>query len=493
MHAARSGIRVKMTLALVAAALAMPGTAHADGWLAHTELGGLDVVVDQNTPASVTLLPLEGGAETGTQACFTATIRDANSVPLANQIARFQVVGAHNLSSPSNGNAAGSATFCYVGAAVGTDTITVFADIDGDGVRDDGEPAASTTFTWRPPSDDGIPADQDRDEDGIVDVKDNCPDNPNPGQEDADADETGDLCDDNNGALPPVQGKTAAARVVSGTVLIKKGAQFVELSGAETIPVGSTLDTTKGIVRIVTAYDSKNQSTSEGTFSAAVFTIKQKREAGTTAAPTDIVLGGPSFTTACKAKTKKAKKVPSKGVVRTLRSATTKGVWRTKGRASVTTVNASANVITQDRCDGTLTTVKTGSAVVRDTKSRRTVRVRAGRSYLAKIFAIKTRRNGLTRRGPVHAVTSTCWPRGASGAMTAKRRGRRLGVAGVLGYCGRVRGGVFGRLSPLGDCPLRAMRKAETGSVAEGVMGAMLREGLGTPPETLRPAGVGFG
>src|SRR6186713_518282 len=124
-------MRVKTTFALiltlVAAALAVPASGHA-------QFGGLDVVaIDQIAPAIVTLIPLEGGAETGTQACFTATIRDANSVPLANQLARFEVVGAHNLSRSLNGDAAGAAILCYAGATVGTDTITVFADIDGDG------------------------------------------------------------------------------------------------------------------------------------------------------------------------------------------------------------------------------------------------------------------------------------------------------------------------------------------------------------------------
>src|SRR3954467_2451670 len=109
MHAAHRGIRAGTTLVLIAAALAVPGSAHAAGpisWLgqlgAHTELGGLDAVVDQITPATVTLTPPQGATETGTQACFTATIRDADSVPLANRVARFEVVGAHNLTRPLN-------------------------------------------------------------------------------------------------------------------------------------------------------------------------------------------------------------------------------------------------------------------------------------------------------------------------------------------------------------------------------------------------------
>ena len=40
-----------------------------------------------------------------------------------------------------------------------------------------------------------------------------------------------------------------------------------------------------------------------------------------------------------------------------------------------------------DRCDGTLTKVRRGVVVVRDFRLRRTIIVRAGESYLAKVAA----------------------------------------------------------------------------------------------------------
>ena len=40
--------------------------------------------------------------------------------------------------------------------------------------------------------------------------------------------------------------------------------------------------------------------------------------------------------------------------------------------------------ITADRCDGTLTQVKRGKVAVRDLRRKRTVVVKAGKSYLAR-------------------------------------------------------------------------------------------------------------
>jgi hypothetical protein len=355
-------------------------------------IGGLDIVVsDKDQPAAISLSPDEGGAATSTRACFTATIRDSENDLLEGKPSIFSVSGANNVAGSATTDAAGRSVFCYVGTFPGSDTINVFADTNGNGFRDGNEPADRGGWTWRATPSRPKPA--DRDNDTIVDSRDNCEDRANTDQKDVDADGIGDVCDASNGALPPVLEKTVSARVVSGTVLIKKGSRYVPLVGAETIPVGSTLDATKGSVRIVAASDTK-KATQTGTFSSAIFAIKQKRVKGAKTTPTDIVLNGGAFASSCKTTKKKGKKVASKGVIRTLNAVTLKGVWRTKGRASVTTVSAGATLLTQDRCDGTLTTVKAGKASVRDIKRQRTVRLRAGRSYLAaQVFAAKTRRH----------------------------------------------------------------------------------------------------
>ena len=60
-----------------------------------------------------------------------------------------------------------------------------------------------------------------------------------------------------------------------------------------------------------------------------------------------------------------------------------KGKFRTDGKYSSATVRGTI-WLTQDRCDGTLTTVKRGTVSVRDFKRRKTVSVKAGHSYLAR-------------------------------------------------------------------------------------------------------------
>jgi hypothetical protein len=61
-----------------------------------------------------------------------------------------------------------------------------------------------------------------------------------------------------------------------------------------------------------------------------------------------------------------------------------KGRYRTRGRGSSSTVRGTT-WLTEDRCDGTLTRVVSGTVEVRDFALGRTVRVRAGERYLARL------------------------------------------------------------------------------------------------------------
>jgi hypothetical protein len=60
-----------------------------------------------------------------------------------------------------------------------------------------------------------------------------------------------------------------------------------------------------------------------------------------------------------------------------------KGRFATRGRYSSATLRGT-KWLTQDQCNGTLTRVLQGVVQVRDFRLRKTVNVRAGRSYLAK-------------------------------------------------------------------------------------------------------------
>ncbi len=190
------------------------------------------------------------------------------------------------------------------------------------------------------------------------------------------------------GLPEPVIGKSVNATVVAGTVLIRtpgsaraaqaKGQGFVPLTAARQIPVGSLLDTSRGVVQLVSAAD-KSGRTQNGNFSQGVFQVLQSRKTRIT----ELRLKGGSFSGCGKAnRSSPATASRSKRRIRRLR-AKAKGRFRTRGRHSAATVRGTG-WDTIDRCDGTLTRVKRGRVAVRDIRKRKTVLVRAGKSYLAK-------------------------------------------------------------------------------------------------------------
>jgi len=170
----------------------------------------------------------------------------------------------------------------------------------------------------------------------------------------------------------------------------------VPLKGAESIPIGATLDATKGVVQVSTATGKKGakgaNATQQATLGAAIFAIRQKRaKPSAKAAAADIVLKGQPFPKSC-TPTKKRPAKPKKHTLFRQLTGSAKGLWRTVGRSSVMTVT-DGQWTTQDRCDGTLTTMIKGTASLKNTVTGRTVRLKAGKRYLAvMMFAAKKRR-----------------------------------------------------------------------------------------------------
>jgi hypothetical protein len=230
---------------------------------------------------------------------------------------------------------------------------------------------------------------------GVAPAPDPC------GTGDVDKDGVKDGCDTNNGAKRPKPFKTVNATVVSGEVFVKLPAGssparataarkapkgFRRLLGAETIPVGATLDTAHGRVKVRSAADTKAKKLQSGQFFRGRFSIRQARiKKRSKKLITELRLTGSSFKKACKVKAKasiSAKKKKSKKRVRRL-FGNAKGSFRTTGRNAAATVRGTRWSV-QDRCDGTLVTVQRGRVEVRDKVKRKTVIVRTGHTYLAR-------------------------------------------------------------------------------------------------------------
>jgi hypothetical protein len=202
---------------------------------------------------------------------------------------------------------------------------------------------------------------------------------------------------------PPTLGQTENATPISGLVLIKfpkgkgphiagvvKGQGFIPLTQARQIPVGSQVDARRGTLSLVVA-TTKKRHTNSARLSGGVFSLAQQRSGPSKGLSTLALLenafsGAPSYSSCTTKKTGKsvlagiAKLNPK--VLQTLSVSDNKGKFRTKGRYSAATERGTFWE-TQDRCDGTLTIVKRGTVNVQDFRTRKTIIVRAGHSFLA--------------------------------------------------------------------------------------------------------------
>ena len=171
----------------------------------------------------------------------------------------------------------------------------------------------------------------------------------------------------------PVFHKTVVVKTISGKVRVRRPGtnDFVDLTGTEGIPLGSTVDTLAGVVELssVPKAGGKPQTSR---FYEGVFKVTQPGSV------TDLALteplascrGGGRSAAATK---KKQRHLWGDG----------KGSFRTAGKYSSATVRGTKWLV-KDSCAGTLTRVVRGTVTVRDKVRAKTVTVRAGKSYLAK-------------------------------------------------------------------------------------------------------------
>jgi hypothetical protein len=296
-------------------------------------------------------------------ATVTARNSDGNAAPGRSVL--YAITGANPGAGALTTGADGTATIAWAGANLGTDTLTAFIDTNGNGARDADEPLQTADVAWKPP-------------------------------------------------LPPVPGKSVVVKVVSGTVTIKyppgytpraaspRAAGFVPFTGAANVPVGSQLDTSKGRVALTSAADTGGAKTQTSDFYQGIFQVKQsvpkKKPKKPKALITDLVMKGQIARSQCaplkRARSaavdaKKKKKGPKSVLGKLWGSG--KGKFRTDGKYSSATVRGTIWLVA-DRCDGTLTQVRRGVVSVRDIKRKKTVKVKAGHSYLASAVTSKSRR-----------------------------------------------------------------------------------------------------
>ena len=192
------------------------------------------------------------------------------------------------------------------------------------------------------------------------------------------------------GNLPPVAGTRVGVELVSGEVFVRltSTAPEVPLNGVATVPVGATVDASKGVIAVHAAANgfqpaSPRARRQTATIRAGIFRIRQARAYRATI-PADMIMEHPANAkVACTASR------PRKSVVRSL-TIVAKGLFRTFGGASTATAR-NATFTTTDRCDGTLTQVRTGRVTLKLKRRGSTVRVNAGRTHLAKarLFAAR--------------------------------------------------------------------------------------------------------
>jgi hypothetical protein len=290
-------------------------------------------------PPTLSLTPESGASDVGGSHGLTAKLTDSSGAPVPGAKIVFGVAGANPTGGAGTTDGSGQAGFGYTGTSAGDDTITACLDADNSGGCDADEVTDTATQHWNAP------------------VQTPDPEPPLP--------------------VPEV-GKSVVVGVVSGTIRIKeRNGGFRTLRANDSIPLGSTVDATKGKVRLTSAAN-KSGATQSALFFQGAFVVTQTRGAKPI---TQLALAG-KLSCAKKKKGRRATASAKRKKVRRLWG-DGKGRFRTKGKHGAATVRGT-KWLTEDRCNGTLVRVKRGKVSVRDFTKRKTVLVKKGHSYFAR-------------------------------------------------------------------------------------------------------------
>lgn len=189
------------------------------------------------------------------------------------------------------------------------------------------------------------------------------------------------------GLPPPRFGQSVDIGLVSGVVMVKpvKGVPFQLGVVDRSIPVGSVIDSTRGVVDLRTAYapGTTAHGVQDGQFSGAPFTILQRPAQKGLSVLHVVVPRAVAQTCPRLGATRRAAGAHLSSRVLASLHSTAHGAFRTRGRFSAASVRGTV-WDTIDRCDGTLTRVRRGTVNVIDFVRHVVVTVTAGHSYLAR-------------------------------------------------------------------------------------------------------------
>jgi streptogramin lyase len=184
-----------------------------------------------------------------------------------------------------------------------------------------------------------------------------------------------------NSALPPVSrpvfGTSATIAAAAGIVLVRLPGtgRFLRLTGASTVPMGSTIDTTHGAIEVADVRDHTGRL-QHGRFWGGTFRLTQARAK---TARTVLTLAP----VVCPTSARRPAAAGAAVKVSRLWGRDNHGRFVTQGHSAIATVRGTAWLV-RDTCAGTLVSVSRGRVSVRDLVRDRTVEVSAGHRYLAR-------------------------------------------------------------------------------------------------------------